>query len=131
MYVSQWAVLCVCKSVSSVVCRSLYVLPAGRIVRRPLGHNMTSWRLCAGGGISGWTTSCECLLTAWCAARCWQWAVEGGRPTNRAACSWTQHCRWTNGPCCCGTNQMGTRWSLHPPTTGKPLGGAPLSTTTL
>ena len=77
---------------------------------------MTSWRLCAGAGIIGWATSCECLLTAWCAARCWQWADEGaalptgqpvhGRntaagpacPTNRAACSWTQHRRWSNLP---------------------------------
>ena len=45
--------------------------PTGRIVRRPPGRRMTSWRLCAGGGSGGWATSCERLLTAWCGARCW------------------------------------------------------------
>ena len=67
----------------------------------------TVWRLCAGGGISGSATSCECLLTAWCAARCWQWADEERRPTNRAAYSWTQHCRWTNLPCLPRTESKG------------------------
>ena len=104
--------------------RPSYDLPAaGRIARRPPAIIRPP------GGCApaeaGWATSCEYLLTAWCAAWCWQWADERGRPTNRAACSWTQHCRWTNLPYQPGSLPMDTTLPLDQPAlpTGQPAHG--------
>ena len=80
--------------------------------------------------------------------RCWQWADEGGRPTNRgsllmdatlpldqpalptgAACSWTQHCRWTNLPYQPGSLLMDVTLPLDQP--ALPTGAACAWTQTL